>query len=216
MDGGSQGENIRICCLVLTQATTFSGNGDYNFMEVLDYNTHSDMRQMKESLSEGLDLFEKIFGYRSRSFIPPCYTWSSELEETLKMGGVRYIQGLFVQSVPTGKFGRYKYRYHFLGSTNSLGQYYLVRNAFFEPALSAGKDIVGDCLKRINTAFRWNKPAVICTHRINFMGALNRDNRTNNLKLLHELLRQITERWPDVEFMTSDQLGDCISKSKGN
>lgn len=196
--------------------TTFSGDGDYNFMEVLDYNTPSDLQQMKDSLSEGLELFYNIFGYRSKSFIPPCYTWSSELEETLYQGGVKYIQGLIVQSVPTGQFGRYKYRYHFLGGKNSLGQFYLVRNAFFEPSLSAVKDMAGDCLKRINTAFRWHKPAVICTHRINFMGALKRDNRTNNLKSLHELLRQITKRWPDVEFMTSDQLGDCISESKDN
>lgn len=196
--------------------TTFSGDGDYNYMEVLDYNTPSDLHQMKNSLSEGLELFENIFGFRSKSFIPPCYTWSNEIEETLYQGGVRYIQGLIVQSVPTGQFGRYKYRYHFLGNKNSIGQYYLIRNSFFEPALSAGRDIVGDCLKRINTAFYWKKPAVICTHRINFMGALNRENRTNNLKLFKELLYKITDRWPDVEFMTSDQLGDIISHSVRN
>jgi hypothetical protein len=193
--------------------TTFSGDGDYNYMEVLDYNTPSDLLQMKDSLSEGLELFENIFGFRSKSFIPPCYTWSNEIEETLYQCGVRYIQGLVVQSVPTGQFGRYKYRYHFLGNKNSFGQHYLIRNSFFEPSLSAGKDIVGDCLKRINTAFYWKKPAVICTHRINFMGALNGENRTNNLILFKELLYQITNRWPDVEFMTSDQLGDIISHS---
>jgi len=44
--------------------TTFSGVGDYNFMEVLDYNSTGDLLGIQESLTEGLDIFEEIFGYR--------------------------------------------------------------------------------------------------------------------------------------------------------
>ncbi len=193
--------------------TTFSGNGDYNFMEVLDYNTHDDLDKMKESLKEGLDLFEKIFGFRSKSFIPPCYTWNSEIEETLNANGVRFIQGLVVQYVPTGSFGNYTKKYHFLGNRNSLGQYFLIRNCFFEPSLSKISDPVGECLSRINIAFRWWKPAVISTHRINFIGSMDEKNRRDNLKLFDDLLKRIIKNWPDVEFMTSDQLGDLIAES---
>lgn len=193
--------------------TTFSGDGDYNFMEVLDYNTPADLKIMKESLSEGLDLFEKIFGYRSKSFIPPCYTWNSDIEETLYEKGVKYIQGLVVQSIPTGTFGNYRKKIHFLGNRNAFGQYFLIRNAFFEPSLTESSDPVGECLNRINIAFRWHKPSIICSHRINFMGSLIEKNRSANLKLLDELLRRILKQWPDVEFMTSDQLGDLIAES---
>ena len=70
---------------------------------------------------------------------------------------------------------------------------------------------MGECLRRINIAFKWNKPATIGSHRINFMGALDPKNRTTNLKLLDNLLKGITKQWPDVEFMTSDQLGDLIA-----
>ena len=192
--------------------TTFSGDGDYNFMEVLDYNSPGDLIFMKESLAEGLDLFEKIFGYRSLSFIPPCYTWNSDVEEVLHEKGVRYIQGLIVQSIPTGTFGNYRKRIHFLGRRNNYGQYFLVRNAFFEPSLSKLTDPVKECLKRINIAFRWNKPAIISSHRINYMGSLDENNRNQNLRLLDDLLGQIIKQWPDVEFMTSDQLGNLISK----
>ena len=97
--------------------TTFSGNGDYNFMEVLDYNSPDDLPQMRESIAEGLELFEQVFGYKSSSYIPPCYTWSSELEKTLAKKEVRYIQGLVVQSVPTGTFGHYKSQVSLSGST---------------------------------------------------------------------------------------------------
>lgn len=194
--------------------TTFSGDGDYNFMEVLDYNTPNDLKEMKESIAEGLAFFEKIFGFRAKSFIAPCYAWDSEIEETLSLNGVKYIQGLVIQSVPTGYFGKYKKKYHFLGSRNSYDQYFLIRNCFFEPSISKTPDPIGECLERINMAFRWGKPAVISTHRINFIGTLNENNRRNNLILLDYLLHRIIKSWPDVEFMTSDQLGDLIASKK--
>ena len=194
--------------------TTFSGEGDYNFMEVLDFNTPDDISKMKESLEEGLDLFEKIFGFRSKSFIPPCYTWNSDVEETLHNNGVKYIQGLVIQSVPTGSFGNYTRKYHFTGNTNSFGQYFLIRNCFFEPSLNKNIDTLEECLNRMKIAFRWKKPAVISAHRINFMGSLDENNRKNNLSLFHELLTRIIKQWPDVEFMTTDKLGELIEGKK--
>ncbi len=190
--------------------TTFSGIGDYNYMEVLDYNSQDDLHLMKESLTEGLDIFENLFGFRSVSFIPPCYTWDSSIEKVLHQGGIRYIQGLFIQSVPTGRLGHYKKKYHFLGSCNSYGQYYLVRNCFFEPSLSGNVDEVDNCLARIAIAFRWHKPAIICSHRINYIGAIDSGNRSRNLKKLKQLLETITRKWPEVEFFTTDKLGDLI------
>ncbi|MCK5691811.1 MAG: hypothetical protein KAI08_03150 [Bacteroidales bacterium] len=191
--------------------TTFSGDGDYNFMEVLDYNSPEDLKEMKEGLTEGLDLFEKVFGYRSLSFIPPCYTWNSEVEETLHEGGVRYIQGLVKQLIPTGSFGNYNSKLHFLGNKNAFGQYFLIRNAFFEPSLTKLSDPVGEVLNRIQIAFRWNKPAVIGSHRINFMGSLDEQNRKKNLQLLDDLLKAIIKLWPHVEFISSDELGNLIA-----
>ena len=194
--------------------TTFSGDGDYNFMEVLDYNSPEDLVKMKEGLREGLDLFEKIFGFRSRSFIPPCYTWNSEVEETLHEGGVRYIQGLVKQLIPTGSFGNYRSKLHFLGKRNRFGQYFLIRNGFFEPALNKRTDLAGEVLNRIQIAFRWHKPAIIGSHRINFMGSLDAKNRERNLQLLDELLSRLVKQWPDVEFISSDHLGDLIAKEQ--
>lgn len=191
--------------------TTFSGNGDYSFMEVLDYDTPDNLTEMKASLAEGMNLFEEMFQYRSKSFIPPCYTWSTQIEEFLSLIGVKYIQGILVQKVPTGQFGVYKKKIHFFGEKNKYGQHFLIRNSFFEPSLSKSSDPVGECLKRIEISFRWNKPAIISTHRINYMGTLDKQNRIKNLKLLNELLTRIISIWPDVEFLTSDQLGDSIA-----
>jgi hypothetical protein len=191
--------------------TTFSGKSDYNFMEVLDFNTRDDISLMKNSLMEGLEVFETIFGYKSKSFIPPCYIWSEEIEEFLSTRGVRYIQGVVVQSLPKGSFGNYKRRYHFLGNRNIYGQYYLIRNCMFEPSLYKRANPVETCLERVRIAYNLGKPAIIGSHRINYIGSLIEENRADNLKLLSELLRRIIHTWPDVEFMTSDRLGDLIS-----
>jgi len=65
-------------------------------------------------------------------------------------------------------------------------------------------------MKRIAMAFAWGKPAIICTHRVNFAGALEEKNRTENLAMFRELLNRMIQRWPALEFMSSDQLGRLV------
>jgi hypothetical protein len=165
----------------------------------------------KQIIKEGTELFEKIFGYKSKSFIAPAYTWRNEIESTLKSCGVDYIQGIPLQQIHIKDYPDWKSKskYHYLGQKNAHGQYYLVRNCFFEPYKYP--DMVNDCLHRMNIAFKWNKPAIISTHRLNFIGNLVPENREKNLKLFSILLNQIIQKWPDVEFKTSDQLGDLIA-----
>jgi hypothetical protein len=99
-----------------------------------------------------------------------------------------------------------------LGETNRAGQLHLVRNVFFEPTLQrkGNTDPVDKALKAISTAFRMNKPAIICTHRLNYIGYIDPDNRDRNLKLLHSLLARMLKKWPDIEFVTSQELGKII------
>ena len=68
-------------------------------------------------------------------------------------------------------------------------------------------------MNQIKTAFLWKKPAIINTHRLNFIGAINEENRNQNLKDFKELLTRIINKWPDVEFLSSNQLVEVI-KSK--
>jgi hypothetical protein len=50
-------------------------------------------------------------------------------------------------------------------------------------------------------------------HRLNVIGSLDESNRTKNLADLKTLLQTVVRRWPDVEFMSSDQLGKLIDNS---
>lgn len=179
-----------------------------NKFQVALGDTEFPIQSQNEIITEGLDLFEKIFNYKSKTFIAPCYTWNPSIEKTLYDNGVIGIQGLVYQNVPCGNSIR-----HWMGSKNAYGQIYTIRNAFFEPTLSPNIDNVEDCLYRIECAFRWNKPAIISSHRINYIGAINEYNRDNNLKQLDGLLTKIQKKWGDVEFISSDKLVDIISNT---
>ena len=48
------------------------------------------------------------------------------------------------------------------------------------------------------------------------MGSLDEKNRTQNLKLLKTLLHKIVKKWPDVEFMSSDELAGLINNHQLN
>jgi hypothetical protein len=59
-----------------------------------------------------------------------------------------------------------------------------------------------------------NKPAIISTHRINFTSRLNPENREKNIVLFKELLENVIQKWPDVEFLSTPELGNLIEISK--
>ncbi len=166
---------------------------------------------MSSIIKSGCDLFEKIWGFRAKSFIAPCYVWPPDIEPMLKEAGIVYLQGTHVQRVPRGgpelKVSK---KFHWLGQRNAWSQRYLLRNATFEPAEQADADVVNMTLKEISRAFAYRKPAIISSHRVNYIGSLRPENRDRNLKALTQLLTNIVRLYPAVEFMSSDQLGALI------
>lgn len=181
-----------------------------NYIVALEYKDEADKISKGDILREGLELFSKLFGYESKSFIATNYVWSPDHEKTLSESNVQYLQGSKYQLIPNGNYSGFKKRYHYLGQKNRWGQLFLTRNGHFEPSLNPGVDWVSSCLADIQSAFFWNKPAIISTHRINYVGFIDQQNRDKSLFLLKELLRQILIKWPDVEFFTSDELGNEI------
>jgi hypothetical protein len=183
-------------------------------LAALLFSSNKEQRIIENSIIEGADLFENIFGYRSNSFIAPVYMWDTILEKTFKDVGIQYIQGGNAHNnVNFLTNSTYRVRRHYMGEKNKLDQIYLFRNCFFEPSLSNISNSVDNTLKEIEIAFRWNKPAIISSHRVNYIGSLESNNRDKNLVLLEKLLENIKKKWPTVEFMNSVQLGEIIKYS---
>jgi hypothetical protein len=189
--------------------------GENSFMEAFNFEDEAELAEQKKVLAEGLSLFEQLFGYRSSTFIAPCYVWSSQLNESLLDNGVRTFQGTWFQKEPlAGRVHRFQRRFHYLGQKNRLGQRYLVRNAFFEPAEKPDVDWIDQVLTRAKIAFQWGKPLIIGSHRVNYIGCIDQANRDRNLSLLKKLLKALLQRWPDLEFMSSSQLSDLMHQAK--
>ena len=189
-----------------------------DFQAAFQIDTINDLVYQKEVLKTGLDLFEELYGYRSRYFVPTNGPFNNTLEKDLNEHGVKYINTGKKQKEPLGN-GQYKINTRFIGDKNQYGQIYITRNCFFEPSSSgfekpANTDWINNCLKEIEIAFRWRKPAVISSHRVNYIGYLHPENRERSLKQLSELLGKMLKRWPDIEFMTSPELGDLITSKK--
>lgn len=186
------------------------------FQAAFDIETPNDLIYQKEVLKTGLNLFEELYGYKSKYFVPTNGPFNNTLEEDLNDLGVRYINTGKKQREPLGN-GQYRVNTRFIGDKNQYNQIYITRNCFFEPSSSGyewplNTDWIGNCMKEIEIAFRWNKPAVISSHRVNYIGYLHPENREKSLKQLSELLSKMLKKWPDIEFMTSSELGDLIAK----
>lgn len=197
----------------LERQFTVSGNGATSgrrdYLDSFGRAYEKEYESEESVLRTGLKIFEEVWGFKSASFIAPCYTWSSEIESVLKSQGVKYLQGTHVQRVPkSGLELKIDKKFHWHGKVNQSGLISIVRNVMFEPAeFSSSKEVVNRAMNEINNAFFWRKPAVISSHRVNYIGRLNEENRSNGLKLLDQLLRQIVNEHKDVIFMTTDELG---------
>lgn len=201
---------------MISTASCKCEENENTYMDSFNYDTPEEVPELAKILTDAAELFKETFGSNSESFIASCYIWGSELEEVMAENGIRYIQGEPIQRVPSQTAGTANMQTirHYMGDRNHLGQYYLIRNGNFEPSFNPNKDWVDIAMNGIKIAFANKKPAVICTHRLNYIGRIDARNRDRNLKMMQELLKRITDTWPDVEFMSSAELGSMIEAEK--
>lgn len=187
-----------------------------NYLGALHPETREEIKDLHQYLTEAAQLFEQYTGYPARVFVAPNAEEPKVLESTLQKVGIAFVNRAKIRKYPLGD-GRFKTEFNWLGK-KSNGLMYLFRNAFFEPACFGEPDKahitdwVDRCLREIDIAFRWHKPAIISTHRVNYIGYLRPENRDKGLRELKRLLKEIIRRWPEVEFMSSEELGDTIVK----
>lgn len=164
-------------------------------------------------IQSGLQLFEKLHGRKAAYFVPPNGAIHQKIIDVAVAHGINYVSSSKIHREPQGE-GKIKKRYRYIGKKGVGNMIYLTRNCFFEQSYKGNGFSIADCLGHVQTAFMFRKPAVISTHRVNYIGGLNQQNRVEGNNALELLLSTILKRWPDVEFMTSVQLGDTIRNDK--
>lgn len=166
----------------------------------------------REILADGLNRFEQVWGFRSKTFTPPAQKLHPSLYETAESGGVVSIDKPFRCSRALGD-GTYRREVNRGGRQRGQNHVTVVRNIVFEPGKDMGFDPVERAVQQVAAAFRWRKPAIISSHRVNFCGHLDEANRTHGLEALRKLLEKITARWPEVEFVSVDELVEQMEQS---
>lgn len=190
-----------------------SGYATIKVSAAFDFWEFEENKSFAQVITEGLSAFEDVFGYKAVHFTPPAYNIHPVNHQTLAEGGIKYIDTGLIQKEHQGS-GKYKIRFNYTGKRNNHMQYTMVRNVVFEPTNDAKIDSVALAMKQIETAFKWNKPAIISSHRVNFCGYVNPANRRKGMDELRLLLKKIVDKWPDTEFMAANELGDLISEGK--
>ncbi|MBA6153391.1 hypothetical protein [Gelidibacter maritimus] len=164
-----------------------------------------------ENVADGVKAFKRVYGYAPNTFTPPAQQFPLHLENELYNLGFEFIDRPRSLKRYLGD-GKYQMEKHRLGGGTVMKE--LVRNVVFEPTTPRITNWVDFSFKQIEAAFKMKKPANISSHRVNFCGHIDEENRKVGLSALKQLLDKIVNRWPDVEFISADQLGDIISKEK--
>ena len=187
---------------------TSNTNNRKNLLSAFEFETPLEKKFITQSITEGLAIFKSSFGFQSTSAVAPRHVWNDDIEEVLAKNNVQCIQSALNQLVPSKN--NYQSVYHYTGETNQFNQIYTVRNAYFEPAYGSNINWEKQVLGKAKTAFLLKTPLIISMHRINFVGGINELNRLNNLTQFKSFLLKLISLYPDIEFLSTDELAKTI------
>lgn len=209
MDGLKNNNQQMLACL---KNRSWAGiNNSPNYLSTYSFQTPEENQQHITDLKDGIKIFYQIFGFKPEHFVPPQGKYNRILEKPLKGMGINFIDVPRVKQEPQLD-GSFKKVITFLGQRNSFDQKYVVRNCMLENTNPSGINWVDFCLYSINAAFRMRSPAIITTHRVNFVGHIEPSYRDQGLKDLKKLLKTIIKKWPETEFMSLKELGGLMKQ----
>lgn len=176
------------------------------------FDSEEDKLLLKESLIDGVKIFTDVFNKSPKVFNPPNGMFHQDFYSALVAGNIYAICANHFREQPDGK-GAIKKKYYRFGEVSKEGVVHFISNCAFEPVTPHFKG-TKETLRQISIAFRWKKPALINTHRVNYVGGRNTNNRDKGLNELSELLNSIVKKWPDAEFMSAREFADILINAR--
>jgi len=200
---------------MFTVSTANRTNCRINYLDAFGRAYQNELSSEQSIIEEGVELFREIWGKNPESFIAPCYIWHPDIERFIVDMGIKYIQGHHRQKIPkAGDRLETEKKFRYTGLRSKSGLLSIVRNVFFELSENPGKDLHSSAMNEVDIAFAMGKPAVVSIHRVNFMGNIDPKNRKENLKSIETFLRAVIKKHPEVQFISSSQLGRIVSGEK--
>lgn len=194
-------------------ASKYKGEKIPEYMGAFKPTTPNDLPLLQQVVADAGKLFEEAMGYKPNHFIAPNAEPMYGLDPAFAKIGVKYMTNAKLRRPDNGD-GTSRREFVWLGKYyKDIDLLNITRNGGFEPT-KPGRDKVDFCLADIAEAFKFHKPCIISSHRVNFIGGIDQKNADKGLECLDRLLAVIIKQWPDVEFMTSTELGDIIKKGR--
>lgn len=193
--------------------SNFEVNNPFGYMDAFHNRSSEELKSYETMLRTAITDFINVFGYTPEAFTAPCYVWDSSIEKILAEGGIKYICGANYQLIPQEDnkelFDKIS---HPMGTLNNAGIRYLSRNVDFE-MIYENEETVDIAVRQIAAAFKKHKPAIVSVHRANFVSRIT-ERRDERLKIFGDFIERITEKWPDIEFMNTVELGRVFENEK--
>ncbi len=158
-------------------------------------------RDIEQAVAEEVACFRECFGTPPQVVVPPTFVWDDAVEEAYTQAGLEVLvtPGLrFPGRDAEGKLLPPD-REEINGARRAGRLTTLVRDLYFEPLLGhTPEETVGKILHK------WSRrePALLETHRFNFLGK----DLQSSLDALRRLLEQTLEQLPQIRFLTPVEL----------
>jgi len=170
----------------------------------LFYYIPDEFELIRKNLINGIAHFKRIFEVSPTVFAPTNGIYTHKFNEVLFNNGINYIYLNWVFN-SVGVDGVIKKKFHNIRMSKKNNPRFYSRNCYFEPSDQSYNGIELT-LSQIDSAFKANRPAIISTHRVNFVGGLSKINRDIGLNELNKLLTEVKKRWQDIQFLSSSEL----------
>lgn len=161
--------------------------------------------EVEVAVSEEAVLFEKLFCQLPRVAVPNTFVWTADVEQAWAAVGVRFVVTPGVRYGSRDQEGRLVGDHTGLlnGQQSAEGITYVVRDVYFEPTRGhTPQQAVAEICAR--TAM--GRPALVETHRFNYLGA----QAEANFAALQALLDLVLLQLPHLRFMSTQTLGEAL------
>jgi hypothetical protein len=194
-------------CWMKSNQPKFSSVQEY-YNELGEWSSNLSYGEQLRDIREGLAIFKSVFGENPRSVVAPFYIWQGKTERALGKMDVRVIQGKNRQYNVLGMRNRAdslderiadNLWPHAMGNFNRKWRIrYLHRNVDFEPGENPSAWF--RAYEEIRAAWRRGEPAIVSTHRINYVD-FEKQTVEANLEQLDRLLACIRQNDPEAVYL---------------
>ena len=162
------------------------------------------------AVSEEVEAFQATFGFQPTVVVPPTFVWNDSVERAWFEAGLKRIVTPGFRCIGRNEQGGTISDQCILsnGQHHSSGLQTIVRDAYFEPSLGHSAE---SALEHLKTHSRLAKPTLLETHRFNFIQS--QEELDGALEALDQVLIQALREYPNLMFISTDQLGQALDDS---